>query len=254
MKFSDRTFPLRHRIHAFRFALLVGLVASLIPAPAWSAYVQTNLVSDIPGVAQVTDPNLVNPWGISHNSTGPFWVSDNGTGRQHALQRKRPDVHSTDVPLVVTIPPPSGGAPPSAPTGQVFNGGSSFDLRLTTGTFHLRYRRRHHCRMEWRYQRQSSRSTTLRARSIRGLRSVAAVRQTASTPPTSALDSIDVFDGAFAPVSLGGDIYRSKPPFGICSVQHSEYRRQLVRDVRETGPDWRTMRRALGTVSSMSST
>src|SRR5256885_2079623 len=39
---------------------------------------QTNLVSDLPGVAVVQDPNLVNPWGIAENSNSPFWVSDNG--------------------------------------------------------------------------------------------------------------------------------------------------------------------------------
>ena len=43
-------------------------------------YKQTNLVSDMPGVAPVTDPNLVNPWGLSRSSTSPWWVSDNGMG------------------------------------------------------------------------------------------------------------------------------------------------------------------------------
>src|SRR5947209_12261215 len=41
---------------------------------------QTNLVSDLPGVAQFLDPNLVNPWGISEGPAGPFWISDNGAG------------------------------------------------------------------------------------------------------------------------------------------------------------------------------
>ena len=40
---------------------------------------QTNLVSDLPGIA-VKDPNLVNPWGISESSTSPFWISDNNAG------------------------------------------------------------------------------------------------------------------------------------------------------------------------------
>src|SRR4051794_3014361 len=41
---------------------------------------QTNLVSDLPGVAQVLDPHLVNPWGIAENSASPFWVADNNAG------------------------------------------------------------------------------------------------------------------------------------------------------------------------------
>ena len=34
-------------------------------------YVQTNLVSDIPGVAEATDPHLVNPWGVSFAPAAP---------------------------------------------------------------------------------------------------------------------------------------------------------------------------------------
>ena len=44
-----------------------------------TGFLQTNLVSDVPGLAQLTDPNLVNPWGVSSSSTSPFWVSDQGT-------------------------------------------------------------------------------------------------------------------------------------------------------------------------------
>ena len=43
-------------------------------------YVQTNLVSDIPGLAAHTDPNLRNPWGTSTGPGLPIWVSDNATG------------------------------------------------------------------------------------------------------------------------------------------------------------------------------
>ena len=39
-------------------------------------YLQTNLVSDIPGLAIITDPALRNPWGVSHSPTSPIWVSD----------------------------------------------------------------------------------------------------------------------------------------------------------------------------------
>src|SRR6266568_7814048 len=44
------------------------------------SFQRTNLVSDIAGVARFTDQNLVNSWGLSHSSTGPWVVSDNGTG------------------------------------------------------------------------------------------------------------------------------------------------------------------------------
>ncbi len=42
-------------------------------------YEQTNLISDIAGVALITDPNLVNPWGQAASATSPLWVADNGS-------------------------------------------------------------------------------------------------------------------------------------------------------------------------------
>src|SRR5215475_416981 len=67
-------------------------------------YLQTNLVSDIPGMAANTDPNLQNPWGLAASSMGPWWVSDNGTGVS-TLYDSAGAVQS----LVVTIPPPANG-------------------------------------------------------------------------------------------------------------------------------------------------
>src|SRR5829696_4810036 len=61
--------------------LAAGVVASLGSGmqPAGADYIQTNLVSDIPGLAIITDPLLQNPWGISRSSTSPFWVSNQET-------------------------------------------------------------------------------------------------------------------------------------------------------------------------------
>src|ERR1700694_864484 len=84
---------------------------------AEGAYRQTNLVSDLPGMAATVDPNLVNPWGISAGPATPMWVSDNNSGKttlyNGAGQR---------IPLVVTIPP-LPGSPADAqgtPTGTGF--------------------------------------------------------------------------------------------------------------------------------------
>lgn len=83
-----------------------------------SRYTQVNLVSDVPGLAPVTDPNLVNAWGLTQGPTSPIWVSDNGTDRSTLYSSATP---GTIVPLVVSI---EGGAP----TGTVFNGTSGFVL------------------------------------------------------------------------------------------------------------------------------
>jgi hypothetical protein len=63
-----------------RFSLMTtAIVVGTLYAGTWGAeadYVQTNLVSDIPGLAAVTDSSLVNPWGSSRLPTSPFWVSN----------------------------------------------------------------------------------------------------------------------------------------------------------------------------------
>ena len=86
---------------------------------------QTNLVSDLPGVAQHLDPQLVNPWGIAESGGSPFWISDNNAGVS-TLYKTTGDKQG----LVVSIPSPGDPLGASGtPTGTVFNTG------LSTGAF-----------------------------------------------------------------------------------------------------------------------
>src|SRR5436190_20061698 len=70
------------------------------------------LVSDQPGVAANTDPDLVNAWGISHAPGGPNWVSDNGTDKATIYDRntgaKQPPVVRIpqDAPTSIRVAPP----------------------------------------------------------------------------------------------------------------------------------------------------
>src|SRR5437660_1449041 len=92
-----------------------------------TSFLVTNLVSDQPGVAPITDPKLVNPWGISHSPTSPFWVSDNGTASSTLYQGDSPTRPAfTKNPLEVSIP--SADPAGATPTGQVFNGSSDFKV------------------------------------------------------------------------------------------------------------------------------
>jgi uncharacterized protein (TIGR03118 family) len=118
---------------SFMAAFAVWAMLAVSPACCLAAgfmgqfYQQTNLVSDIPGLAITTDPNLVNPWGIIHPPTGPWWVNDNGTGVA-TLYTGEGTPFPVGSPLVVTIPPPTGGSGPATPTGIVFNGTKDFDV------------------------------------------------------------------------------------------------------------------------------
>jgi uncharacterized protein (TIGR03118 family) len=68
-----------------------------------TGYVQTDLVSDIAGLATITDPELMNPFGFTSTSTSPFWISNNddNTSTLYAV---------TDSTIVAktNINPPSG--------------------------------------------------------------------------------------------------------------------------------------------------
>lgn len=93
-------------------------------------YTQTNLVSNTSGVAPVTDPTLVNPWGLSSSDSSPWWVSDNATGLSTLYNGA-----GAKQSLIVTIPPanPSNPKTPTGtPTGTIFNG-STTDFLLAPG-------------------------------------------------------------------------------------------------------------------------
>jgi len=84
-----------------------------------SRFVQTNIVSDVPGWAPIVDASLVNAWGMSAGPATPVWVSNNGTDSTTLYKGGTLGVPFSKVPLTVAIPD-------GAPTGQVFNPGTDF--------------------------------------------------------------------------------------------------------------------------------
>lgn len=107
--------------------MAMGASAAPADGPHGGTVLQTNLVSDLPGTAAVTDPNLVNPWGLSSSSGSPLWASDNNAGLTTLYQV--PGASNAPVtvnPLAVNIPTPVGPTG-GAPTGTVFN--------IATGAF-----------------------------------------------------------------------------------------------------------------------
>src|SRR5215831_6221605 len=115
-------------IHTSIKTILPILTTLALSAPFIRAdsYSQTNLRSDLPGVATFTDPNLVNPWGMAPNSTGSvIWVNDNGTGVSTLYNQDGTVVSS--LPLV-TIATAARNKDGGNPTGIVRNGTSSFNV------------------------------------------------------------------------------------------------------------------------------
>src|SRR5256886_9479739 len=113
------------KIHAYTKMALPVLAAAILTATSGRAdtYSWTNFQSDIAGVAQHVDPNLVNPWGMSVSPSGTIWVSDNGTGVSTVDGQD-----GTARSLVVTIPTAARNRGVGNPTGQVFNGTPFFQV------------------------------------------------------------------------------------------------------------------------------
>jgi uncharacterized protein (TIGR03118 family) len=111
-----------------QFGLALGVLLFASPAfavdtsgkePAGNSFKITKLVADQSGKAKKTDPNLINPWGLSQAPGQPVWVSDNGTNLSTLYNRKNGDPQS----LVVSIPQ-------GAPTGTVYVP-SGIDFQVT---------------------------------------------------------------------------------------------------------------------------
>src|SRR4029450_4492818 len=103
--------------------ILFAVAIPVAPKVFGDTYSWTNFQSDIPGVAQHIDSNLVNPWGMSVSPNRTIWVSDNDTGVSTLYGQD-----GTARSLVVTIPTAARNREGGNPTGQVRNTTSFFQV------------------------------------------------------------------------------------------------------------------------------
>ena len=188
-------------------AVVAALSVGASPAEA-GAYVQTDLVSDIAGLATITDPALVNPWGISHSATSPFWTSNQGTSTA-ALYAV---TGQTNVTKVTAANPPSGNIaiPPTGgpgPTGQVFNGNSapsSFPVGNggNDGSAHFIFANLNGTISAWDTGPTAFTQVTVPGANFTGLAISQGSTMLYAANDNAATAGIDVFDSSFKPVSL----------------------------------------------------
>jgi uncharacterized protein (TIGR03118 family) len=194
-------------------SLLVGLPAST-QAGGWY-FQQTNLVSDVPGMALNTDANLKNPWGISSSATSPFWVSNQVTGTSTLYNGVgKPQA------LIVTIPPSGGGG---NPTGQIFN--TSSDFALTTGGKALFiFASLNGTISGWNGAQGTTAqiAATTAGAAYTGLAFGNNGSGNFLYAANAAGNRIDVFNGSFSPTTLTGSFVDSTLPAGftVYNVQH----------------------------------
>jgi uncharacterized protein (TIGR03118 family) len=104
----------KYNIASLRLFVLSCTFAGCISA---NAYLVHNLVADQPGIADHTDPNLVNPWGNAFSATSPFWVGNNGSGTSTLYD----GTGTPNAAIVVQIPSPGGVATGGAVSGVIVN-------------------------------------------------------------------------------------------------------------------------------------
>src|SRR5690242_3972285 len=105
--------------------ILVAALVSLAPQLSIGAtgYLQHNLIADVAGGADLTDPNAVNVWGIAISATSPFWVCDGGTGLSTVYTASATTV---SVSATKAIIPPSAAGGNTVCTGIVVNSTTAF--------------------------------------------------------------------------------------------------------------------------------
>jgi uncharacterized protein (TIGR03118 family) len=214
--------------------VVVGLVAALAAfvgpataAPTANRFDQINAVSDLPGVAPILDPLLVNPWGLALSPTSPLWVANNGSGA--ATLYRGDGVGGTPfakVPLEVTV---TNGAP----TGQVFNDTASFVVSTPLGSGPARFIFDSQTGDITGWNPAASPTTALvAAQSDDAIYTGLALLHTASGPFLLAADfhhaRIDVFDGNWNGVNVGSaftdpDLPSGYAPFNVAVVGSSVY-------------------------------
>jgi len=108
---------------SFWLLMTLAIPSGLLAQQA--GYSQTNLVSNTSGIATTTDPQLLNPWGISILPGQDFWIANNNSGTSTLY-----DAQGNKNTLVVTIPGatknPNGNCSPGCPTGTVSNGNGGY--------------------------------------------------------------------------------------------------------------------------------
>ena len=116
-----------YKVTIVLLAFMAAGAAANAQDTATNSYTQTNLVSDIPGMATFTDAHLANPWGLSRSAGSYWWVSDEAKGVS-TLYNGSGTIQS----LVVTVPSASGSGL-GTPTGTVALG-SEFIFVTLDGT------------------------------------------------------------------------------------------------------------------------
>ena len=211
-------------------AVCILLSSALVPGTKGATpYVQHNLVSDVPGLADQTDANLVNPWGISMSSSSPFWVSNNHSGVTSVYDGTGKPAPAAN-PIVVKIPVPPGGNPPAAPSGQVFNDTQGFVVNGKPAVFI--FATENGTISAWNPSADPVNASLMVDNSAAGaVYKGVALANTSNGPMLYAANfnaaTIDVFDGNFSPILSAGAFTDANLPGGFAPFNVQRFGQRL---------------------------
>ena len=199
------------------------LLTRQIPTAApGGSYLQTNIVSDVKGTARVTDPKLINPWGIVSGPATPFWIADNNAGVSTLYTGTGASV--AGAPASVAIPAPAGGAADAAgaATGVVFNGSPGFIVRQggASGPSLFLFSTEDGTITGWSPAANAASAiiavdNSAQGAVYKGLALATSGSQTRLYAANFRENSIDVFDGNFQPVVKAGGFTDAMIPAGF---------------------------------------
>jgi uncharacterized protein (TIGR03118 family) len=214
---GELSINVRRVLLALAFALGVAIVAvSPLRAAERTSFSMVPLVSDQPGVAPNTDPNLVNAWGLTSSPTSPWWVSDNGTDKSTLYRGSDGMPFPLGNPLVVNVH--------NAPTGTVFNPTAGFVLP-TGGRALFLFDTEEGKVLGWNGA-QGTNAVVVANLDDGAIYKGLAIADTVAGPRLYAADfhnaKVDVFDGSFGLVPDSGFVDPALPsgyaPFGIQTI------------------------------------
>ncbi|HXJ38168.1 MAG TPA: TIGR03118 family protein [Bryobacteraceae bacterium] len=220
-----------------KLRLAKTISAFVLLTPAWAqtgnVYLQTKLVSNVPGAAAVTDPNLVDPWGISFSAGSPFWVSNHFSGTATLYNGQ-----GAITPLVVSIPPGAAQiVSVGRPTGQVQNPTATAFLLPTGRASSFLFATEDGTIAGW--QTGATAVTVVDNSRAGAVYKGLAIGTSAVGPTLYAANfrtgKVDVFDQKFAPVTLAGTfsdpaIPTGYAPFNIWNLGGSLYVEYALQD------------------------
>ncbi len=192
------------------FGLLITLAMSSGLQAQQAGYSQTNLVSNTAGVATTTDPQLLNPWGISILAGQDFWIANNNSGTSTLYDNQG----NKNTALVVTIPGaaknPNGNCSPGCPTGTVSNsngsnfGGGQFLFDTEDGLI-----------TSWNGTSNTAAVSFDNSASGAVYKGLELLNGTFLLAANFNTGKVDVFDHNFSPTSLAGSFTDPKLPAGF---------------------------------------